>query len=110
MSGAASRAQKLKWARFSAGVSPPLPTSSMSGSFQWPGPAYGWRSATWSMMCATPMPPQSLLQSQQSWMSPVARHRCPTPGAHIQGLVEPHSQIEKTIGRPLARRAWLIRA
>ena len=38
-------AQKLKWARFSAGVRPPLPTSSMSGSFQWPGPAYAWRSA-----------------------------------------------------------------
>ncbi len=28
-----------------------------------------------SMMWVTPMPPQLLPQSQQSWMSPVARQR-----------------------------------
>ncbi len=61
-----------------------------------------------SMMWATPMPPQLLPQSQQSWMSPVVRHRCPMPWAHSQGFVDPHSQIEKTIGRPVARSAWLI--
>src|SRR5262249_47126342 len=38
MSGAAKSAQKLKWDRDSAGFSPPFPISSMSGSFQRPGP------------------------------------------------------------------------
>src|SRR5438552_11527701 len=37
-SGAAITAQRLKWVRYSVAVMPPLPTSSMSGSFQWPGP------------------------------------------------------------------------
>ena len=32
------------------------------------------------------------------------------PWAHSQGFVLPHSQMLKTIGRPLARSAWLIRA
>ncbi len=36
--------------RFSASVSLPLPTSSMSGSFQWPGPAYFSRPACWLRM------------------------------------------------------------
>ena len=39
MSGAAMIAHMLKCARPSVSVKP-LPTSSMSGSFQWPGPAY----------------------------------------------------------------------
>ncbi len=59
-------------------------------------------------MWVTPMPPQLLPQSQQSWMSPVARHRWPTPCAQVHGFEEPHSHIENTIGRPLARSAWLI--
>ena len=33
------KAHKLKCERYSTSVMPPLPTSSMSGSFQWPGPA-----------------------------------------------------------------------
>ena len=108
MSGAAKSAQKLKCARDSAGVSPPFPISSMSGSFQWPGPAYGYRSAIRSMMWTTPIPPQLLPQSQQSWMSPVARQSLPTPCAQSHGLVEPHSQMLKTIGRPLAASARRI--
>jgi hypothetical protein len=43
-------------------------------------------------------------------MSPVARQSCPMPWAHSHGFVDPHSQTQKTIGRPLARRAWLILA
>src|SRR4029078_11134597 len=38
MSGAAMIAHMLKWARPSVSFRP-LPTSNMSGSFQWPGPA-----------------------------------------------------------------------
>ena len=41
ISGAAIIAQRQKWERYSASLIPPLPTSSMSGSFQWPGPANG---------------------------------------------------------------------
>src|ERR1017187_9410382 len=36
ISGAAIMLQRLKWDRYSTSVMPPLPTSSMSGSFQWP--------------------------------------------------------------------------
>ena len=41
-------------------------------------------------------------------MSPVVRQSWPTPWAQVHGFVLPHSQMEKTIGRPLARSAWLI--
>src|ERR1051325_4233261 len=98
--GDASRHHKLKCARYSVVVIPPLPTSSMSGSFQCPGPACdsspSWRSRIWT----TPMPPQSRLQSQQSWMSPVVRQRLPTSLAHSHGFAVPHSQMLNTIGRP----------
>ena len=40
ISGAARIAHRLKCERYSTSLIPPLPTSSMSGSFQWPGPAY----------------------------------------------------------------------
>ena len=59
-------------------------------------------------MWVMPMPPHSRPQSQQSWMSPVARQRWPTPAAQVHGFVLPHSQIEKTIGRPVARSARLM--
>ena len=36
-SGAARIAHRLIWVRYSSGFMPPLPTSSMSGSFQFPG-------------------------------------------------------------------------
>ena len=39
ISGAAISAHRLNSVRLSVAVIEPLPTSSMSGSFQWPGPA-----------------------------------------------------------------------
>ena len=39
ISGAASIAHRLIWVRYWPAVMPPLPISSMYGSFQWPGPA-----------------------------------------------------------------------
>src|SRR4029078_9773667 len=45
MSGAAMIAHMLKCARPSVSFRPLLPTSSMSGSFQCPGPAYEYRFA-----------------------------------------------------------------
>jgi hypothetical protein len=39
MSGAAMMAHSEKWVLYSSKVMPPLPTSSMSGSFHRPGPA-----------------------------------------------------------------------
>ena len=51
-SGAAMIAQRLKWLRYSTSVIPPLPTSSMSGSFQWPGPAY-WASTMFRLAMST---------------------------------------------------------
>src|SRR5277367_2491861 len=100
MSGAASRHHKLKCARYSVVLIPPLPTSSISGSFQCPGPAYVSRPSCKSRILRKPME-YSFLQSQQSAMSPVVRHRFPTSLAHSHGLLEPHSQRLKTIGRPL---------
>jgi hypothetical protein len=41
-------------------------------------------------------------------MSPVVRHRLPTLRAHSHGWCAPHSQMLKTIGRPVARRASLM--
>ena len=41
-------------------------------------------------------------------MSPVVRHRWPTGFAQFQGWLSPHSQMERTIGRPAARRASRI--
>ena len=38
INGAARMAQRLMCVRYSSSFMPPLPTSSMSGSFQWPGP------------------------------------------------------------------------
>src|SRR5467141_1780731 len=77
---------------------PPLPTSSISGSFQWPGPAYVSRPTCKSAICTKLRCP--FLQSQQSEMSPVVRQRLPTSVAQSQGLLEPHSHRLKTIGRP----------
>ncbi len=108
MSGAASRHQRLKWAWYSVSVMPPFPTSSMSGSFQWPGPEKASRPAWRSRIWTTPIPPP-FLTFQISSMSPVVRHRLPMSFAQSQGLVSPHSQMLKTMGRPLASRASRIR-
>src|SRR5664279_899014 len=67
--GAAVSAQRLMCVRYSSSVMWPLPTSSMSGSFQWPGAAYG---ARWLWLN-----PMVDMLSQLSLMSPVVRHRFP---------------------------------
>src|SRR5262249_2262734 len=85
-SGAAICAHRLKWARSSV-ADIPLPTSSMSGSFQAPGPAYAASPTFWRKIDRT-LP-------KFAWMSPVVRHRFPTPGAHVHGWLEPHSQMLK---------------
>src|SRR6185437_5905307 len=102
-SGAAISAQRLKCARYSASVIPPLPTSSMSGSFQCPGPANWARS---SLVCT-----REIMLDQLSLMSPVVRHRLPTSAPHSQtlgGPVRPHSQMLYTIGRPVLASASRI--
>src|SRR3954469_25097916 len=91
-SGAAIIAQRLKCVRYSAAVIPPLPTSSMSGSFQCPGPAYCARPR---LVCALP-----IMLDHLSEMSPVVRHRLPTGAAQVHGLFWPHSQIEYAMARP----------
>src|SRR5438874_8750175 len=92
ISGAAMMAHRLKWARYSSSVMPPLPTSSMSGSFHAPGAA---ASAYWAFKSS-----RAIMLAQRSPMSPVVRHRFPVRGPHSHGRFEPHSQILNTIGRP----------
>lgn len=74
-----------KCERYSVSVMPPLPTSSMSGSFQCPGPAY-CASGRFCLRIET-------IEPQLSPMSPVVRQSCPTSAAHSQGLFSPHSQM-----------------
>src|SRR5665647_670066 len=97
MSGAAIMAHRLKCARYSVCVMPPLPTSSMSGSFHAPGLATCQYCDERSTSVSTLL--------HRSAMSPVVRHRLPTAGAHSHGRLLPHSQILKTIGRPDAASA-----
>ncbi len=59
--------QSEKCERYSVSVMPPLPTSSMSGSFQCPGPAYG-ASGRFCFRIDS-------IELQLSLMSPVVRHR-----------------------------------
>lgn len=99
-SGAAITAHMLKCDRYSVSVMRPLPTSSMSGSFQCPGPAY-WASGRFCLRL------DSMLD-QLSLMSPVVRHRLPTSEAHNHGWFRPHSQMLKTMGRPVAFSASRI--
>ncbi len=84
-SGAASIAHRLMWRRFSSSVSLPLPTSNMSGSFQWPGPAYFDKPPGRSR--------SSVMRSQVGLMSPVVRHRlAPSDGPHSQTASQPYWQ------------------
>src|SRR5206468_10765814 len=85
-------AHRLKCARYSSSVIPPLPTSSMSGSFHAPGRA---ASAYWLERSR-----MEIMLAQRSPMSPVVRHRLPVRGPHSQGRFEPHSQMLKMMGRP----------
>src|SRR5215471_14996268 len=82
-SGAAISAQRLKWARPSV-VDMPLPTSSMSGSFQCPGPAYESRPTFWWKIDS--------MEPNEELMSPVVRHRLPTLAPQVHGALTPHSQ------------------
>src|SRR6266516_738617 len=91
--GAAMIAHMLKWVRYSVALIPPLPTSSMSGSFQWPGPAaLAWVSLAWI---------RPTIRDQLSLMSPEVRQRLPTEGPQFHGWFLPHSQMLYTIGRPV---------
>ena len=85
MSGAAISDQRLKCVRYSVSVMPPLPTSSMSGSFQAPGFAY--EASFWFWWALPSMLPQL------SEMSPVVRQELPIAGAQFHGWFEPHSQM-----------------
>ncbi len=113
MSGAARMHHSVKWVRYSSTVQPPaatlpspcMPTTSMSGSFQWPGPAYGWRSCCRSK-------PMSETEPQLSLMSPVVRHMCAPArvAPQSQGFIMPHSHMLNTMGRPVMRSAWPMRS
>src|ERR1700721_4728889 len=84
-SGAARIAHKLMWRRFSSRVSLPFPTSNMSGSFQWPGPAYFDKPA-WEN-------PINVILSQVALMSPVVRHKfAPSDGPHSHTAAQPYWQ------------------
>ncbi len=84
MSGALSSAQSEKCARYSVSLIPPLPTSSMSGSFQPFGPANFAMLSCRSRIFMT--------EDHLSSMSPVVRQRLPpTVRPQCQGWPEPHS-------------------
>src|SRR6185503_5685632 len=89
----------------------PLPTSSISGSFQWPGPAY-WR----MLSCLSRIfktlrgfhPFFATVSANAGPMSPVLRHNWPTGFAQRHGLCCPHSHRLNIMGRPAAFMALLI--
>jgi len=93
-SGAASIDQRVMCVTCSSGVrfvlwrlgpQPTLPTTSMSGSFQWPGPA--------NFSCPFCRKPIFAILDQRSTMSPVVRHRLPpTPGPHFHTSARPYWQ------------------
>ena len=68
----------LKCVRCSVSDSVPLPISSMSGSFQAPGPAAGASGMFLAM--------RDLMRAQSGWISPVVRQRLPTAPDHFEGL------------------------
>src|SRR3954453_15312850 len=79
INGALAIAHRLKWLWFSTSVTGPaplslLPTSSMSGSFQWFGPAYG-ATARLVFTLAT-------IDGHSFFMSVVVRCRLPIVLAH----------------------------
>jgi hypothetical protein len=86
---------------YSTSVIPPLPISSMSGSFQWPTCEYFAQAS-----CPNPM---RSIDAHRSWMSPVVRHRLPPAfAAHSPALFCPYWQRAYTIGRPVSRSATAI--
>src|SRR6185312_4420646 len=75
----------------------PLPISSMSGSFQWPGPAYGARATFWWKMLS--------MLAKPALMSVVVRQELPTPAPQVQTFSWPQLHRENRMGRPVACRA-----
>ena len=86
MSGAAMKHQRVKWLRFSSAVKSPLPTSSISGSFQLPLPEYLKRLTLTSYMPRTDF--------QFAWISGVVRQRLPAAAPQRHERFLPHSQME----------------
>src|ERR1022692_2608818 len=99
MSGAAISAHRLN-SDSSWVVVIPLPTSSMSGSFQPPGPAYG-ASCTLAWKLAS-------MLGKVALMSPVVRHMLAVWAPHVQTLSWPHSDRLNRIGGPVAASASRI--
>src|SRR5580693_3461303 len=100
-SGAASSAQRLICVLYSSRFIPPFPTSSMSGSFQCPEPAYlerpAWPNPIWVML------------EYLSEISPVVRQVFPpTDAPHRHTASAPYWQRLYTIGRPVFTRASCI--
>src|SRR5665213_475450 len=110
INGAASMHHNEKWA-LSSLYFMPLPTSSISGSFQWPGPAYCRMLSCRSRIFRTLNGVQPLRGgnlSKAGPISPVLRHNCPSFFAQRHGICCPHSQRLNTIGLPAARIALLM--
>ena len=96
--------QRLKKLRFWVSLRPSIPLMSMSGSFQWPGPAAAYNFSLAAVFFIAVL--QSAFPGAQ--MSPVVRQRCPTEAAHFHGSPSPHEQRLKTMGLPAAN--WASRS
>jgi len=84
-------AHNEKCERTSTGVAAskaPWPMCRMSGSFQWPGPAYSARLAALSKLCS--------MLVQLAVMSALVRHRLPTSLPQLRTLAMPQAQIDST--------------
>ena len=104
--GAEKRAHILKCARYSSLVIPPLPTSSMSGSYPMARACVTLEAIHQVEDLGDTISAPGLLTVPAVLDVLLLRaHRLPTGPAHSQGFVEPHSQILKTIGRPAAASA-----
>jgi hypothetical protein len=88
-------AHSTKYASYSLGFMPPLPTSSMSGSFQWLGVL---------------LEPQLFVQDRHEGVPVVGDVAVGPPGvahgdAQVAGLSTPHSHIDKKMRLPVLLRA-----
>src|SRR5690349_5448153 len=88
ISGAAAIAHRLKWLWYSTSVTGPaplslLPTSSMSGSFQWLGPPYAASGMlVFTLVMIDPVSVEFGSGVQRFLMSVVVRCSCPRRLAH----------------------------
>ena len=101
-------AHRLKCARYSAVVMPPLPTSQHVGIVPAARARRTSRARPADRGCRRAQAAPLVLQSQQSRMSPVVRQRWPTPRPTSTACCVPHSHMLNTIGRPVARSASRI--